>query len=214
MKRLSKGASDDRLRRMRAGDEEAFVSIYRSHQSGIYRFALHMTGNPAIAEEVTQEVFMALIRDPGRFDSTQGTLSAFLLGIGRNHVLRCLARERGYVALEEEYQGDGDISSGNGTRAQPDVLHELVRQETMERVRESVLSLPAPYREVVVLCDLQEKSYAEAAEILTCAVGTVRSRLSRARSLLLRKLNASGRVHAQENSQVPVNRGDDASDNL
>ena len=65
---------------------------------------------------------------------------------------------------------------------------DLVQQETIDRVRQAVLSLPENYREVVTLCDLQEMSYEEAASLLGCAVGTIRSRLHRARSLLMEKL--------------------------
>ena len=61
------------LRRIAGGDEEAFAEVYRQRQAAIYRFALHMTGNSALAEDVTQEVFMALIRDPKRFDPARGT---------------------------------------------------------------------------------------------------------------------------------------------
>jgi RNA polymerase sigma-70 factor (ECF subfamily) len=67
-------------------------------------------------------------------------------------------------------------------------LDDLVQAETIELVRKAVLSLPAKYREVVVLCELQDVSYGEAAEVLGCAIGTVRSRLHRARALLLAKL--------------------------
>jgi RNA polymerase sigma-70 factor (ECF subfamily) len=73
-------------------------------------------------------------------------------------------------------------------------LDDLARAETVELVRKAVLSLPAKYREVVVLCELQDVSYVEAAEILGCAIGTVRSRLHRARALLLAKLGPAEQV--------------------
>jgi RNA polymerase sigma-70 factor (ECF subfamily) len=65
---------------------------------------------------------------------------------------------------------------------------DLVRSENIERVRQAVLSLPADYREAVVLCELQEFSYEEAAHVLGCPVGTIRSRLHRARTMLADKL--------------------------
>ena len=71
---------------------------------------------------------------------------------------------------------------------EPSPLEDLTKAEMIDNVRRAVLSLPERYREVVVLCELQELSYGETAEILGCAIGTVRSRLHRARGLLLAKL--------------------------
>jgi len=71
-------------------------------------------------------------------------------------------------------------------------LGDLTRGEGVESLRKAILALPPHYREVVVLCDLNEMDYAGAAEILGCAVGTVRSRLHRARELILKKLCARG----------------------
>ena len=76
------------LRRMMAGDEDAFALLYRRRHPAIYRFALHMSGNAALAEDVTQEVFMTLIRDASRFNPERGTLGGFLFGIARNHLRR------------------------------------------------------------------------------------------------------------------------------
>jgi RNA polymerase sigma-70 factor (ECF subfamily) len=169
---------------MLAGDEEALIALYQRRQKGIYQFALQMSGSPALAEDVTQEVFMVLIREGKAFDATRGSLTAFLIGVTRNHVLRRLRRERFYVAIgEEDSQAAGQIST---TADGP--LDDLSRAETIAAVRMSVLALPEKYREVVVLCDLQELSYAEAAAVLGCAVGTVRSRLHRGRALLIEKL--------------------------
>lgn len=173
------------LQSMLTGDEEALAALYRRRQGGIYRFALQMCGSPALAEDITQEVFMVLIRGSHTFDPTRGSLNSFLLGVARNHVLRRLQREQFYVPMEAE-EGTApsamQAAHGNGP------LDDLSRNETIESVRKAVLSLPEPYREVVVLCDLQELSYVETAEVLGCAVGTVRSRLHRARALLIAKL--------------------------
>ncbi len=170
------------LRRLAKGDEEAFTALYRRRQGGIYGFALHMSGSETIAEDVTQEVFLLLIRDAGSYDAEKGSVQAFLYGVARNHVLRALERRR-ESALDE----DADPPAGESA----DVLRNLTRAETAEAVRRAVLALPAHYREVVVLCDLEEMEYAQAAEALGCAVGTVRSRLHRARELLVEKLRAN-----------------------
>jgi len=175
------------LRRMLAGDEEAFVALYRRRQGGVYRFALQMSGSPAVAEDVTQEVFMVLMRDGSNFDPSRGSLAAYLYGVTRNMVLRVFDRERALVRLSDE-EGEADAAPHMSLVAHDDPLGDLTRGETVERVRQAVLALPAHYREAVVLCDLHEMSYAEAADALSCAVGTVRSRLHRARAMLVEKL--------------------------
>ncbi|MGA7854779.1 MAG: sigma-70 family RNA polymerase sigma factor [Candidatus Acidiferrales bacterium] len=200
------------LRRMIAGDEDAFILLYRRKHPAIYRFALHMSGNCTVAEDVTQEVFMTLIRDAKRFDPARGTLGGFLFGIARNHLRRRWELERNSVPLPETadeldamlsrfHAGRSNGSrhasaneNGNGNRhgsvvsAFPIHRDELVSQENVSRVRQAISTLPENYREVVVLCELDEMSYEDAAAALDCPVGTVRSRLHRARALLLEKL--------------------------
>lgn len=171
---------------MLAGEEEALTTLYRRRQGGIYRFALQMCGSQALAEDVTQEVFMVLIRDGQTFDPARGSLNAFLMGVARNLLLRRLQRERFYAPLEEDSGDEATTHKTFLTTGGP--LEDLSRTEAITSVRTAVLALPERYREVVVLCDLQEMSYVEAAEVLSCAVGTVRSRLHRARALLIEKL--------------------------
>jgi RNA polymerase sigma-70 factor (ECF subfamily) len=170
---------DELLRRSRRGDERAFTELYRRRQAGIYRFALQMSGSPEAAEEVTQEVFLLLIRQPELYDAARGSLASFMYGVARNHVLRRLEGDRAAEPLAEE----------EPPAAEPSVLADLTRGEQIEAVRQAVLALPGKYREVVVLCDLQEVPYEDAAAALGCAVGTVRSRLHRGRALLLEKLS-------------------------
>ena len=181
----------DLLERAAAGDEEAFTSLYRRRQGAVYRFALHMSGRRSVAEEVTQEVFLAVIRDAGKFDASRGSALSYLYGIARNQVVRRLERDRPYVALAEELEADAARWT-----APEDTLGDLTRNETIESIRQAVLALPSSFREVVVLCDLHEMSYNEAASALGCAVGTVRSRLHRARAMLLEKLKAKKRAFA------------------
>ena len=170
------------LELMNAGDERGLSALYRRRARDIHGFALQMCGSQAIADDVTQEVFMALIREPRNYDPQKGSLHAFLLGVARNHVLRRLRRERFYVSIEENPQ-ERTTESGP--------LENYAKGETIESVRNAILTLPERYREVVVLCDLQELSYQETAEVLGCAVGTIRSRLHRARALLIEKLRPS-----------------------
>lgn len=187
---LTTPSDDELLRLMQAGDESAFVTLYRRRQGGIYRFALQMCGSETIAEDVTQEVFMVLMSDARNYDPTKGSLSAYLYGIARNHVLRSLSRDRSFVSIGDNYEEEGETTHEQ-LISQDDPLGDLTRSEVIESVRQAVMALPAHYREVVVLCDLHEISYAEAAQILSCAVGTIRSRLHRARALLIEKLRAN-----------------------
>ncbi len=179
------------LQSMQAGDESAFALLYRRRQGGIYRFALQMCGSQAMAEDVTQEVFLVLIRESEAFDPARGSLSAFLYGIARNQLLRRFQRERYFVPLEA---GAGDDDAPTNTISGP--LEDLSRNETIVAVRRAILTLPDHYREVIVLCELEEMSYVETAEILGCAVGTVRSRLHRARALLIEKLQPANKEEA------------------
>ena len=187
------------LRSMLAGDEEALALLYRRRQGAVYRFALQMSGSKTIAEDVTQEVFLFLMREGHVFDPSRGSVSAFLLGVARNHVLRRLRVEHLLAPLGDDSEDDVPLLHAT-TDLCP--LEDLTRAETIESVRKAVLSLPSKYREVVVLCELQDISYGETAEILGCAIGTVRSRLHRARALLLAKLRPV--VNAEEADSATV----------
>ena len=176
---------DELLFRLRNGDEQAFAALYRRRQGAIYRFALHMSGSPAAAEDIAQEVFLALLREECGYDRERGTLSGYLFGIARKLVLRNLERGRADVPLEPE----GDEVAPRELAVVDDPLAGLTRHEAIDALRRAVQALPRRYREVVVLCDLEELDYAEAAVVLGCPIGTVRSRMHRARALLLEKLN-------------------------
>jgi RNA polymerase sigma-70 factor (ECF subfamily) len=174
-------SDEDLYLRAMSGDEAAFAAVYGRHQGPVYRFALRMSGSEAAAEEVTQEVFLTLIREPRVYRPERGALGAFLLGIARNLVLRHLGRNLRLVALEEqEHAEQSDGPAG-----------EFERRSEIETVRRAVAGLPARYREVVVLCELGEAGYEDAARVIGCPVGTVRSRLNRARALLKAKLSAA-----------------------
>src|ERR1051325_7204449 len=194
----SKAQTDaELLKLMLCGDEDAFTALYRRRQGGVYRFALQMSGSEALAEDVVQEVFMVLMRDGRNFDTSRGSLAAYLYGIARNHVLRAFERERSLVPLESESDDSCDAPHENLV-AHFDPLGDLTRAESVEKLRQAVLALPAHYREALVLCELHELSYADAAGALGCAVGTVRSRLHRARAMLAEKMRGREREGARE----------------
>jgi RNA polymerase sigma-70 factor (ECF subfamily) len=191
---------DQLLLRMRSGDERAFVALYRRRQAAIYRFALHMSGSATVAEDVTQEVFLALIREHCGFDAERGTLAGYLFGIARKQVLRHVERGHSDVALETDVEN----SALPELMVNDDPLADLIDREGIEALRRSVLALPRRYREVVVLCDLEEVDYGEAALVLGCPIGTVRSRLHRARALLLEKLNQKWHHRPVVNALKPI----------
>lgn len=173
------------LQRAAKGDEDAFTQLYRRHQAALYRYALRMTGSAWSAEEVVQEVFMTLIRQPKKFDAERGAVGAFLFGIARNKVLKHLERTPRELPLEEPGP-DGLGAKEPADTTTPAVWAEV--WERADRVRDAVLGLPAEFREAVVLCELEELSYEEAARLSGCPIGTIRSRLHRARALLLARL--------------------------
>lgn len=181
-------ADDELLRLIRSGGEDAFTALYQRRQGAVYRFALQMSGSSSIAEEVTQDVFMMLLRDSSSYDAGRGTLASYLYGIARRLVWRRMAQSRSHFPLAV-VEGE-DSRTPECLVAFPEVERDLARDESVRALRRAILALPAGYREAVVLCDLHEMSYAEAAGVLGCAIGTVRSRLHRARALLAERLAA------------------------
>jgi len=171
------------MQRTAAGDREAFATLYRRHQAAVYRFARLMTGSAAAAEDVVQEVFLALMKDAARYDAGRAALTTYLFGMARRVTRRRLLRERRFV----------EITAGDGARdVAPNASEALERRDMLQRLREAILSLPSRYREVVVLCDVEGVTYETAAESIGCAIGTIRSRLHRARQLLATKLRRTG----------------------
>lgn len=192
---------DELLRAARAGDEQAFVALYRRWQGPIYRFALHMGGSESLAEDVTQEVFVALAEEGHRFDADKGQLSSYLFGIARNLLRRRLRRE-GFYEAADPTPSDGESASGSDPVTDPvsdpasDPGHALDRHEAIQLVRRAVRALPVSFREAIVLCDLQELTYQDAAAAAGCAIGTVRSRLHRGRQMLAKKMRGERRAFA------------------
>jgi RNA polymerase sigma-70 factor, ECF subfamily len=179
-------ADQELLRQLAQGNETAFMALYERYQGPLYRYVLHMSGNTATAEEVTQEVFMLLMGKPRGYEPEKGSLGGYLFGIARNLTRRILERSRLDQPIDDE---ELDAANDPALASDLDVLAELSNAEMLERLRKAVLALPEPYREVVALCDLDEMSYADAAALLECSPGTVASRLHRARAMLKTKLS-------------------------
>jgi len=169
-----------------AGDREAFGALYGRRRPDVYRFALHMTGVPATAEDVAQDVFMTVIHEAARYTPGRSGVVPWLLGIARNHARRRLS-VRQHERLPEGPAEPGVIA---------DPADGIARGQEMDALRRALGSLPVAYREAVVLCDLQELTYQDAAAAAGCAVGTVRSRLHRGRRILAATMRGERRAFA------------------
>jgi RNA polymerase sigma-70 factor, ECF subfamily len=179
-------SDEDLIGRIAQGDRSAFALLYQRRRSDVYRFALHVGGSATVAEDVTQDVFVTLIHHAHRYEPGRSGAVPWLLGIARNHVRRGLARERHTAPLGEEHS--------NSVAAGIDPLADLMRREELVRLRQALLELPVRFREAVVLCDLHELNYEDAAAALRCAIGTVRSRLHRGRKRLADRLGTDART--------------------
>lgn len=169
------------LEQMQAGDVRAFDVLYARHQPPLFRYALRMSGLQAVAEDVVQEIFLALISGARGYDAASGPLRSYLYGMARHALAKRFRDEHRAETVDE------DIAA-----PEVDPLAGLSREESVRSVRAALAALPAHYREVIVLCEMEEVSYTGAAEILGVPVGTVRSRLSRAKALLLERLSRHG----------------------
>jgi len=180
-----------------AGDREAFGALYHRRRPDVYRFAMHMIGVTGAAEDVAQDVFMTVIHEARRYDARRAGVVAWLLGIARNHARRRLA-ERRYEPLPA-----ADAEPG----VQADPGEGLSKAQQTAALRRALIALPIVYREAIVMCDLQELSYQEAATAAGCAIGTVRSRLNRGRALLTAAMREHDeRTGTRESAPSPQRR--------
>ena len=198
-------ASDDEARlaaRMASGDEQAFVTLFRQYQGPVYRFVRQMGGSAETAEDVTQEVFIALMEGSGRFDTERGSLKVYLYGIARNLLRRQIRKQSSHPEVELDQLPE----TGPAVAAAPDALADLERAEALASLRRAIISLPAHYREVIVLCELHEMRYEDAALIVNCPLGTIRSRLSRARRVLARRCLGDRDAPVHDGAPCPPRR--------
>ena len=174
---MQESSTDDRLEArlladIAAGVEQAFVDLYRRRQQDVYRFAFAMAKSRGFAQDVTPEVFLNVLENADRFDSAKGSARAWLFGCARHVVLDRLRLERRWT----------DEMPPEATEFGAD--ERLFADQRIERLHAALARLPVEYREALVLCELQELSYAETAAAIGCPVGTVRSRLHRGKALL------------------------------
>ena len=173
------------LARMKKGDEDAFAELYRRHRDAVYRLAMLYSGSTAHAADVTQETFVHFMTQPHQYDPMRGTLAAWLCGIARNMARRAVSGRED--ATDPEVMAD-DTSPHESHIDRETPLDRILKGEAAEQVRRAVAQLKHHYRDILILCELSELSYAEAAQVAGIDIGTVRSRLSRARAQLAQRL--------------------------
>jgi RNA polymerase sigma-70 factor, ECF subfamily len=154
--------------------DAGFKDAFEKHGDAVYRFAWRMTGSASAAEDIAQDVFLSLLRQPNRYEPTRGTLRSFLLGITRNLALKRWRDEHRWEELEDEQFSAAPVDPGRG--------------EIAELVGEAVRSLPPLQREALILAEYEGLSLEEIAQAVEAEVGTVKSRLHRARQNLRRML--------------------------
>ena len=169
----------DLVRHAAAGDREAFAAIYERYRTVVYRFARLMSGSVATAEDVTQEVFVTLMRTLPLYEPQRAGLLTYLYGVARNVTRNRLRRERRFVTLE---------AAAHTSSAADDPCTAASHSQELAQMRRVIRALPSRYREAVILCDVHGLSYAETARVLQAPVGTVRSRLNRGRQMIAARM--------------------------
>jgi RNA polymerase sigma-70 factor (ECF subfamily) len=181
---MQEGAAEaELLLRAGRGDEAAFLLLYERHRTPVFRFACRMLGCATQAEDVTQECFLSILRRPEAFQAGRASLRTYLCAIARHLALKQL-RKRGQETLVDDPPEEGP----RGTLGERDALGQVIEAEAAEAVRHAVAALPPLQREAVVLFEYQELSLADIATVCEVDVGTVKSRLHRARERLRRTL--------------------------
>jgi RNA polymerase sigma-70 factor (ECF subfamily) len=178
------------LARLKEGDEAAFTALYRRHKDAVYRFALLYCGSAGTAADVTQDTFMHLIARANQFDPTRGTVGSWLCGVARNIARRHMGEAREESRDPAELHDDRQAQPALTEAETP--LERVLRNEAAEQVRTAIARLAPHYRDVLILCELSGLSYAETAQVCGLEIGTVRSRLSRARAALAQHLAPYG----------------------
>jgi RNA polymerase sigma-70 factor (ECF subfamily) len=170
--------------RHRHGDAAAFTEVYRDYEATVYNLALRMAGDPFDAADLTQEVFLRVYRHLGKFRGGS-SLKTWVFRVALNHCRSRLGRRRppGRSLDDPDEPAARELADpGRGPEAQ------ALANDAARRVEAALARLPLPFREAVVLRDLEGLAYEEIAAVLGTRVGTVRSRIARGRERLRREL--------------------------
>lgn len=154
---------------------------FDSHKEAVYRFAWRLTHSPAIAEDITQDVFLALMRAPADMTRTPATLRSYLLGITRNLVLRHWRDENRWASLEE------DVPNGGEELLITEPLT-VDRLDASHAVSTAMAMLPPLQKEALILSAYEGQSLKEISDITKSTITTVKARLFRARENMKRML--------------------------
>jgi RNA polymerase sigma factor (sigma-70 family) len=173
----------DCMARLAAGDATALRPLYERHGAALLRFSIAMCRSRQVAEDLVHDTFLALLREPLKFDAALGSVYGYLCGVLRHRVSRHYRAQKRWVALDAD-----DARATPAAEAETNPVEEIARTEVTAAFRRAMLELPLPHREIIALCDLEELPYTTVATILDCPIGTVRSRLHRARALLTIRL--------------------------
>jgi RNA polymerase sigma-70 factor (ECF subfamily) len=175
------GTDAELLRATAAGDEEAFLEIYRRHRDRVYRFACRMTGSTDAARDVTHACFASLLESPARYDARRAGLGTYLCTAARNQSLRRASRQ-----WRERAGAPPDAWPASG----PSPLESVLKAEQARLVGQALARLAPLHREVLILAEYEDLALAEIARIVGAEVGAVKVRLHRARRKLRRALEA------------------------
>jgi RNA polymerase sigma-70 factor (ECF subfamily) len=178
--KTTNGDDADYVAQLVAGNGGALRPLYERHGRALLRFSAAMCRSRQSAEDMVHDTFVELMREPANFDPAQGSVFAYLCGVLRHRISHHFRQQRRWVELDDA----ASVQAHDG----PGPAEEIARSELTAAFRQAMLELPLPHREVIALCDLEELPYTTVASILDCPVGTVRSRLHRARALLTIRL--------------------------
>jgi RNA polymerase sigma-70 factor, ECF subfamily len=167
------------------GDQAAFSQIYQRYRNRVYGFAYRMLGTQEAAEDVTQEAFLLLIRQPEVYQAARGSLLTFLCAVARNHIFQYLRRQGRYAPEQVETLDQCDEAPPSRSF---DPLSDLLERELAAQVETALARLPVAQREAIVLREYQELSYEEIAAVIGADTNVVKARLYRARQTLARRL--------------------------
>lgn len=164
------------LARVAAGDADALGLLYRRESGSVYRYALALAGDEAAALDALQEAFAQLLRGPQAFQAGRGSLGAYLAGMARHQLLNQWRDARRHIPLDEAAEDEADLVPASDTRLQD--------EQQQGQLWAAIRRLSWPQREALVLVDLQERPYEDAAAIAGISVDVLRTRLHRARQRL------------------------------
>jgi len=167
-------------------DDRLLRDLVQSHNARLQRFIMRHIGNPSDAEDLAQQAFVEAARSYRSFRG-ESQLSTWLYGIALNLVRNHLSR-----SPEQRYQfvGEQALLDAESPDGAPEHLAE--RRQAMSLLQESLNELPENMRQILLMVGVDDLSYEDAAAMLTVPIGTVRSRLSRARAALREKMQAKG----------------------